>query len=75
MNIPGFTAEVSLLQASNRYPMNFEVAYTDGVVHPALSDWIGSRACWAYRCTWIDVSPGIPFPPRMVRRCGFKWIC
>lgn len=83
MNMPGFAAEASLIQTSERYPMSSESAHAAGVIPSAVSDRLSSsfselispRLCWAYRCHWVDVSPGAPFPPRIVWHCGFEWIC
>jgi hypothetical protein len=33
------------------------------------------RLCWRYGCRWVDLSPGLPFPPHIVQRCGFEWVC
>jgi hypothetical protein len=40
-----------------------------------LSPVIFPKLCLVYRCRWKDVSPGAPFPPRIVWDCGFEWIC
>jgi hypothetical protein len=86
MNIPGFTAEASLYNVSTRYRATAEAGFYGGLVQPAF-DWSflfselffpdrPLRLCrWRYGCRWVDLSPGLPFPPHFVQRCGFEWVC
>lgn len=88
VNMPGFTAELSLHNVNDRYQVAAHAPHYGGVVQPAISiagvakqdysifsDTVSDRLCWGYRCHWVDLSPGLPFPPRMVRVCGFEWVC
>ncbi|NOT85280.1 MAG: hypothetical protein HOP02_11005 [Methylococcaceae bacterium] len=78
MNIPGFTAEASLHQLSGYNYTAIEGFRAIGFIQPAatiFSDRISARRCWAFRCRWIDVSPGAPYPPKLVQHCGIDWVC
>jgi hypothetical protein len=77
MKIPGFTAEASLYQISGQYHPANQLEHVSGTVHPAFGHLtpFSLARCLIYRCHWDDVSPGAPFPPKIVWRCGFEWIC
>lgn len=76
MKIPGFTAEAALYQTSRQYHAANQSEHVSGNVQPAFGHLSPSLArCLAYRCHWEDVSPGAPFPPKIVWRCGFEWVC
>lgn len=74
---PGFTAEAALYPTRGQYHAAVQPELRGGSVRPAFGHAtpFPVARCLVYRCYWVDVSPGAPFPPRIVWRCGLEWVC
>jgi hypothetical protein len=60
MNMPGFTAEMSLYKTNEHYQATTDVSHYDGIVQPAISiiDLVGLKFCWNPICKRIPDGTG-----------------
>jgi hypothetical protein len=81
MTIAGFTADASLTKTEDVYREDGEHDSGADAVQPAqfftgpVVTENSLALCSVYRCRWIDISPGTPYPPQLVRICRHEWIC
>ena len=80
MNVPSFTADASLSKTEDAYREDGEHDFGGDAIQPAqfFTGPVTENSlalCVVYRCRWVDVSPGAPYPPRLVWRCRHEWIC
>ena len=81
MTIAGFPADASLSKTDDVYRGDGGHESAREAVQPAqfypgpVVTENTLALCSVYRCRWIDLSPGAPYPPRLVQICRHEWIC
>ena len=79
MNMPGFTAELSMYNVDSSYRETPRSVYTDGRIHPAQGIDITDppphffpQCHFELRCYYQIIDPVTPI---IVRRCDFIRVC